>query len=70
MPRGNIYIYIYIHTTVDDLNPALPTIRNIPYNSHGLASFTVMQDVYHKPYYGLRSPKTILTMFGWGDLIP
>ena len=27
--------------TVDDINPALPIIRNIPYNSHSNKEYTI-----------------------------
>ena len=36
---------------VDDINPALPIIRNMYDNYHSLASFTVWQDLYHQPSF-------------------
>ena len=38
------------NTTVDDLNPAEPIVRNIPYFPESRA-LKVMQDLYHQQYY-------------------
>ena len=41
-------------TTVDDIDPALPIVRIIPFFPQ-FGVHKVMQDLYHQPYFNARS---------------